>query len=1004
MKNLFKYIAINVFLVLGVSSCTDHDEFINPEIEEGIPTEVKLYFGTSTPKIVESRAVVETDDEVYTIDVFVFNSDGSFCSHTADSPRREQKGEVIIQTKTGKGKTIYAIANLNASNYPGQREAIIEEAKKGKETFLNATVTMNKTVTIVDGYFPMSGFLAKSDKKSEPLVCDITTEGIFDGQTKVSSSDDYYIYLTRLVSDITFNIIGPSGNNNNTFIPRSWKVVNVPSISNLIEKTSDANGATETYFSGSNAGENLPSTMKSTDTSFSFYMMENLKTSTTVPPTLKDRFIYKTTENGNTVPDENRSSYLPTNATYVELKGYFEGTANKYPHDSETGQYIYGENVNTDESYVEANVTYYIPLGDINSSLDNYKTERNAKYIYNVKIKGVNDIVVEVVIEDNETTIADGDVHYVPGADNVLTFDSHYATDVISFPLSGDSRFLYEQFDYRIKTPYTNGVYADGMAVETGSKVRVDDSGWREKHGVYTIDCGGSNWVHFALNNNDGASTEEISYAEALKGNNLLTFSQLREKLKVLQEYNPKRTVNFTIFVDEFYYKTKGVLYNYSSNTPSADLLAGTGDAPDWNTFVGSDKEYREFLILDRTVGPINGSTLTEAKYVIRQKPIQTIYRTDEGHTTAAWGVEWVNETAVAQSPNGKGSTSWNDGRRNMIKDLNLTSNSLQITWSTDNLKTHPSYACMTRNRDLNGDGKITENEVKWYLPAINQYQDSWVGLDALDKNAHFYQYTDGSNYVSTHYYSNTKNGDFVYAFWAEEGCAISGRGDYGSNVEIRCARNLNIAYTTESIKATEPYSNGVQFAVLDENTINLSGLNSSALRDYIENDLPLHAEYDLQNKVSAIFQYDEDYKQTTIGRTWYNLIGDNNGIEGEKYCAEGYRLPNQRELILMATKAGMSDVTVPVLGKTLSIYYQTVFNSEDIKLTDMDIWGYPYNSTPNYWIGGYILNPWEHGVTVQTGDYYFGTTVKAYWNYLSDISTAPNDCYYYIRCVKDIQ
>lgn len=987
MKNLFKYIAINVFLVLGVSSCTDHDEFINQEIEEGIPTEVKLYFGTSTPKIVESRAVVETDDEVYTIDVFVFNSDGSFCSHTEDSPELKQTGVVEIQTKTGKGKTIYAIANLNASNYPGQREAIIEEAKKGKETFLNATVTMNHTVTIVDGYFPMSGFLANSNNKSEPLVCDITTEGIFDG-TVVVSSLNYYIYLTRLVSDITFNIIGPSGNN--TFIPRSWKVVNVPSISNLIEKTSDANGATKTYFSGSNAGENLPSTMKSTDTSFSFYMMENLKTSTTVPPTLKDRFIYKTTENGNTVPDENRSSYLPTNATYVELKGYFEGTANKYPHDSETGQYIYGENVNTVESYVEANVTYYIPLGDINSSLDNYKTERNAKYIYNVTIKGVNDIVVEVVIEDNETTIADGDVHYVPGADNVLTFDSHYATDVISFPLFGDSRFLYEQFDYRIKTPYTNGVYADGMAVETGSKVRVDDSGWTEIHGEngeYTIDCGGSNWVHFALNKNDGASTEEISYADALKGNNLLTFSQLREKLKELQGKNSNRTVNFTIFVDEFYYKTKGK-YDYSSDASSSNLLAGTGDAPDWNTFVGSDKEYREFLILDRTVGPINGSTLTEAKYVIRQKPIQTIYRTDDKHTTAAWGVEWVNETAVAQSPNGKGSTSWNDGRRNMIKDLNLTSNRNQITWSTNNLKTHPSYACMTRNRDLNGDGKITENEVKWYLPAINQYQDSWVGLDALDKNAHFYPYTDGT-YKATRYYSNTKANNNVYAFWAEEGCAISERGDYGSNVEIRCARNLNIDYITDNIEATEAYRDNVQFAVLDINTktFNLSGLNLSALRDNIENDLPLHDEHDLQNRIALSFQYSDNIA-TNEGSTWYELLIETpeNEKSGEAYCPDGYRLPNQRELILLGTKAGLgTTISVQLLSKTLSSYYPG--------------WS-PYfqnnNSVLGYWVGGFILNPETDGVTLNPKSWYYGT----------DTNGDANDAtaYYHLRCVRDVQ
>lgn len=986
MKNLFKYIAINVFLVLGVSSCTDHDEFINQEIEEGIPTEVKLYFGTSTPKIVESRAVVETDDEVYTIDVFVFNSDGSFCSHTADSPEREQTGEVKIQTKTGTGKTIYAIANLNASNYPEQRQAIIEEAQKGKETFLNATVTMNHTVTIVDGYFPMSGFLTKSNNKSEPLVCDITTEGIFDG-TVVVSSPNYYIYLTRLVSDITFNIIGPSGNN--TFIPRSWKVVNVPSISNLIEKTSDANGATETYFSGSNAGENLPSTMKSTDTSFSFYMMENLKTNPNqTVEDKKDRFVYKATdENGNTIV-ESSTSNLPNNATYVELKGNFEGYANKYEHNIDGS---YNADGDVKSSYVEASVTYYIPLGNINDDYNNYDTERNAKYIYNLTINGVDDIVLEVIKEDEkEITIADGDIHYVPEADNIFIVDSHYKDDIVLEFNVND--FDYDLFSYRIRTPYTNGNY-----------VLDDGTGWTEIHGGNEITCGGPNWVHFAVNEvtgyrNKSYSDAAVSYADALVNGKLLSFQGLKDFLNNETNYY-NNVIKVTCFVDEFYYKKAGAIYVYSSDTANDGVLAGTGDATNWYTFVGSDKEYREFLILDRTVGPINGSTLTDAKYMIRQRPIQTIYNVDTDFNKdkdyAAWGIEWVNETTnLTVSPNGKGSTSWNDGRRNMLVDV-------QGTWPTT--FTNPINACMSRNRDLNGNGTIDTYEVKWYLPAINQYQDLWTGLDALAKDAHFYQYTDGSNYVATRFYSNTKAGNTVQTYWAEEGCAIS-NADQGTGHPIRCARNLNIDYLTDNIEESKPYRENVQFAEVENNTITLSRLSKSVLREATTNPLPLHAEYDLQNKVSAIFQYDEDYKQTTTGRTWYNLIGDNNGIEGEKYCAEGYRLPNQRELILMATKAGMSNVTVPVLGKTLSIYYQTQFNSEDIELTGNNIWGWPYTPTPGYWIGGFILNPWRDGVTVLTGDWYFGTTNEAYWNTLSDRSTAPNHCYYYIRCVKDIQ
>ncbi len=31
--------------------------------------------------------------------------------------------------------------------------------------------------------------------------------------------------------------------------------------------------------------------------------------------------------------------------------------------------------------------------------------------------------------------------------------------------------------------------------------------------------------------------------------------------------------------------------------------------------------------------------------------------------------------------------------------------------------------ACMSRNRDLNGNGTIEANEVKWYMASVDQYR-----------------------------------------------------------------------------------------------------------------------------------------------------------------------------------------------------------------------------------------------------------------------------------------
>lgn len=41
--------------------------------------------------------------------------------------------------------------------------------------------------------------------------------------------------------------------------------------------------------------------------------------------------------------------------------------------------------------------------------------------------------------------------------------------------------------------------------------------------------------------------------------------------------------------------------------------------------------------------------------------------------------------------------------------------------------------ACMSRNRDLNGNGTIEANEVKWYMASVDQYRGLWYGEGALN-------------------------------------------------------------------------------------------------------------------------------------------------------------------------------------------------------------------------------------------------------------------------------
>lgn len=109
--------------------------------------------------------------------------------------------------------------------------------------------------------------------------------------------------------------------------------------------------------------------------------------------------------------------FAPQNGTYVEIKGQLS-----YQKTDNSG--------NTE--FVSADVTYTIHLGntggvdDVNNEekVNNYDTERNTHYTYNVTITDVNSIIVEVEDDKEDRPGAEGDVVIAGG--EVLELDSHF--------------------------------------------------------------------------------------------------------------------------------------------------------------------------------------------------------------------------------------------------------------------------------------------------------------------------------------------------------------------------------------------------------------------------------------------------------------------------------------------------------------------------------------------------------------------------------------------------
>lgn len=192
---------------------------------------------------------------------------------------------------------------------------------------------------------------------------------------------------------------------------------------------------------------------------------------------------------------------------------------------------------------------------------------------------------------------------------------------------------------------------------------------------------------------------------------------------------------------------------------------------------------YRECLVF-RDIKSNNGSTIIRNGFNIRQNYLRKFFDNKGSY----YGLEVLNETGRLKEYKGKDvSTDMSNGLANMKNDIGTK-------WpSVDEMKTF-SAACMSRNRDENGNGKIDGDELKWYLPAINQYIGMWIGADALQE-ARLYTLNKHSTewrYVSNSYDNSEGKRMDHWILWGDQGSS-TGMKKSGevSDYQLRCIRNI---------------------------------------------------------------------------------------------------------------------------------------------------------------------------------------------------------------------
>lgn len=395
-----------------------------------------------------------------------------------------------------------------------------------------------------------------------------------------------------------------------------------------------------------------------------------------------------------------------------------------------------------------------------------------------------------------------------------------------------------------------------------------------------------------------------------------------------------------------------------------------------WKEYVNVDNRVMNITPMATTeYSPDGNTSLTNSYITITQNSIKSIYNPDM--TETAWGLETTNETGKlthvtstkiheGASEEGQRTNNLYDGRTNFLNfwvggDNNTPYDQTgSISWTdamtVDKDVDHGNdlnedyrnafYACITRNRDLNGNNLIDANEIFWYLAARDQLTGLWIGQGAIDEEAWMYT---GNGHERNHLVTSSHRNDGHYwVLWAEEGASVGGLrvgGDQNTDnlYDYRCIRNLGIDISEK--QAPESYAKISGGPYYENNigyyTVDASVINSRALRSTDDEgiNLPLGHERSQNNMPYKSFDVktgNEEYYKYTTWETVQNNIASNNNP-----CPEGWRVPNQREMLIMMSLSTLS------LGSTdlaTATSFSFCGNDADGGMYGSDRYGFFYN------------------------------------------------------------
>lgn len=787
------------------------------------------------------------------------------------------------------------------------------------------------------GYFMMTGSLGN--------ISITTNEGI-----KAPSGKK--VELKRLDAKVEVNIRINSneesdGQKVEEFTPESWQVINLPKSSYLTANDTPLQLNKESYFNlGPNNFETAQNEMVNGQAtggvlhSFSFYTLENQRSA--------DK---KGSVEGNYHDRERRNKYLDDElaANY----GQYDNTNGMWEYAPELATYIIikGELKmivdpgQISEQHLIADVTYCVHLGDFAKDKDNYDITRNTHYKYTINLKGVDNIELEVeTSNDNIAGITENQPgatgHLYEAEEETYTFDAHYGQRVYTIKAS---EVDVENMTWHVRTPF--GREGIPLKDESGKEIYND------------LDY---KWVEFMLNDKEGNNYSNKNMHYPADKSKLMYVIDFLNMLKTeatawrngeSSKFDRNGEMKFTVFVNEFYYDENPM------NPNDPDVL--------WKKFVNQPNRLMHILCKNNRSAD-GDSSITGSILTIRQRSIQTPFNVSPEKTNlqTAWGCETSDETnnngwfyhpderynnfsnsfKPSYTPDNISRT---DGLYNTACLLNLVSGTgnnktinTALRWDTyidyteNDVKLKDAYkaglySVLLRNRDLDGDGIIDPEELRWYIASLDQLCGLFLGDQGLSADAQLYpieasrepnsQITDGPfagcypwrlHVVSSTAWAGA--GSLPTIVWAEEGAST---GEYQAHwgkqgySPIRCMRNLGMSNPTASnikyaggnyptdnlVKVTRPTGSVTLNSVYKFDFTNMS---EESRRYYTTRELAPGNEYSIMSRLYDGFETGafEHIKMSYSAANGLKYTLENGGSPSPN----GYRVPNLREAVVM--------------------------------------------------------------------------------------------------------